>query len=97
MHIISKKKLKTFWEKHPDSENSLTAWFNTMRVMRCKAFHELREQTFGTADKVGEKIIFNICGNKYRLISVIHFNRYKVFVRNVLTHKEYDKGGWKND
>lgn len=93
MHVISKKSLKEFWEKHPDSETSLKAWFRTIRCSPYKTWNELRE-TFRTADKVGDKIVFNIGGNKYRLITVIHFNRGKVFVRNVLTHKEYDEGRW---
>ena len=50
---------------------------------------------FPSADKVGDLIVFNIGGNKYRLIASIHFNRGKVYIRHVLTHTEYDKGGWK--
>ncbi len=96
MHVISKKTLKTFWEEYPDSEDALTAWFNTMRDGKFTTFHELKTKAFGTADRVGKKIVFNIGGNKYRLIAVIHFDRQKAFIRNVLTHKEYDKGEWKN-
>lgn len=44
---------------------------------------------------LGKLTVFNIGGNKYRLIAAIHFNRQKVYVRNVLTHKEYDQGDWK--
>jgi mRNA interferase HigB len=58
------------------------------------SFDDLRS-TFPSADKVGELIVFNIGGNKYRLIVSIHFNRGKVYVRHVLTHAEYDKGAWK--
>jgi mRNA interferase HigB len=50
---------------------------------------------FPGADKVGDLIVFNIGGNKYRLIASIHFNRGKVYIRRMLTHTEYDKGGWK--
>ncbi len=57
-------------------------------------FNELRA-AFPTADKVGDLIAFNISGNKYRLIVSIHFNRGKVYIRNILTHREYDKGDWK--
>jgi mRNA interferase HigB len=57
-------------------------------------FNELRA-AFPTADQVGDLIVFNIGGNKYRLIASIHFNRAKVYVRNILTHREYDKGAWK--
>ena len=95
MHVISKKALKEFWTKYPDSENPLKAWFRTMRRSSHETLNRLRE-TFPKADKVGDKIVFDIGGNKYRLITVIHFNRGKVFVRHVLTHKEYDGGGWQH-
>lgn len=95
MHVISKRALKEFWAKHPDSERSLEVWFRTIRRSSYKTWNELRG-TFPTADKVGDKIVFNIGGNKYRLITVIHFHRGKVFVRDVLTHKEYDEGRWKH-
>lgn len=95
MHIISKRALKEFWAKHPDSERPLEVWFRTIRRSFYKTWNELRG-TFPTADKVGDKIVFNIGGNKYRLITVIHFHRGKVFVRDVLTHKEYDEGRWKH-
>jgi mRNA interferase HigB len=58
------------------------------------SFAELRE-TFPSADMVGDLTVFNIGGNKYRLIASIHFKRHKVYVRHVLTHAEYDQGDWK--
>ncbi|MBS1259244.1 MAG: mRNA interferase HigB [Candidatus Scalindua arabica] len=57
-------------------------------------FNELRA-AFPTADKVGDLVVFNIGGNKYRLIVSVHFNRSKVYIRNILTHREYDKEDWK--
>jgi len=50
---------------------------------------------FPSADQVGKLTVFNISGNKYRLIAAIHFNRSIVYVRAVLTHDEYDQGTWK--
>lgn len=94
MHIISRKALRQFWEQSPDSLNALSHWFNAMKKNNFNNFNELRA-TFPTADQVGDLIGFNIGGNKYRLIASIHFNRSKVYVRNVLTHREYDKGAWK--
>lgn len=64
-----------------------------VRAGRYHTFHELK-RTFPKADKVGDRIVFDIGGNKYRLIAVIHVNRFKVYVRHVLTHHEYDKGDW---
>ena len=49
------------------------------------------------ADQVGRCIVFNIAGNKFRLVVVIHLNRGKVYVRQVMTHAEYDRGAWKGD
>ncbi|MCW5202683.1 type II toxin-antitoxin system HigB family toxin [Desulfobulbus sp. US1] len=94
MHIISRKTLQIFWEKHPDSERPLSRWFKAVRHSEFSSFNELRS-AFPTADKVGDLIVFNIGGNKYRLIASVHFNRNKVYIRQVLTHSEYDRGGWK--
>ena len=94
MHIISRKALRQFWEHFPDSKNALSHWFNAIQKNNFDNFNELRA-TFPTADQVGDLIVFNIGGNKYRLIASIHFNRGKVYIRNVLTHREYDKGAWK--
>jgi len=94
MHVISRKALRQFWERHPDSEMALARWFKIMQHTEFRNFSELRA-TFPAADKVGGWIVFNIGGNKYRLITSIHFNRGKVYIRHVLTHPEYDRGDWK--
>ncbi len=95
MHIISRKALKEFWEQHPDSESSLSRWFKIIDKSDFTNFADLRK-TFPTADMVGNLIVFNIGGNKYRLIVSIHFDRSKVYIRHVLTHAEYDKQEWKS-
>ncbi len=94
MHIISRKTLRAFWQKYPDSQSSLTRWFKIVQRTDFANFADLRA-TFPSADRVGNLIVFNIGGNKYRLIASIHFNRQKAYVRYVMTHKEYDKGDWK--
>ncbi|MBN1313390.1 MAG: type II toxin-antitoxin system HigB family toxin [Anaerolineae bacterium] len=94
MHVISRKALRQFWEHHPDSETALVRWFKIMQQTEFRSFNELRG-VFSSADKVDDWIVFNIGGNKYRLITSIHFNRGKVYIRHVLTHAEYDKGDWK--
>ena len=95
MHIISRKKLKDFWDRHPDSKNALSAWYKIVDKTKFTTLNDLKK-TFAKADLVRGKVIFDIGGNKYRLIAVIHFNRGKVYIRDVLTHEEYDKGEWKN-
>ncbi len=94
MHVISRKALRQFWETHPDSETALARWFRIIRRTDFRNLAELRA-ALPTADKVGDWIAFNIGGNKYRLITSIHFNRGKVYIRHVLTHQEYAREDWK--
>lgn len=94
MHVISRKTLKQFWQQHPDSEIALARWFKIMEQTDFKNFAELRT-VFPSADLVDQWIVFNIGGNKFRLIVSAHFNRNRVYIRHVLTHREYDKGSWK--
>ncbi len=96
MHVISRKALRLFWEQHPDAEQPLRAWHQAARRQRWRRFADIRAQ-FPSADQVGRLTVFNIRGNKYRLITVIHYRRGKVYVRHVLTHREYDRGHWKDN
>ncbi|MCO5333430.1 MAG: type II toxin-antitoxin system HigB family toxin [Pyrinomonadaceae bacterium] len=65
-----------------------------MRNGEFSTIEEVR-RTFPTADKVGKLTVFNVGGNKVRIITAIHFNRKKVYIRAELSHKEYDAGAWK--
>ena len=94
MHVIAKPALIAFWTIHPDSEKPLQAWYQTMEREIFSDFNGLR-RIFASADYVDGLTVFNIGGNKYRLITSIHYNRRKVYIRNVLTHAEYDRGSWK--
>ena len=94
MHIIARKRLNEFASKHPDTKTSLERWYKLMKRGRFRSFVELRSE-FRNADQVGKLTVFNIGGNKARLITAIHYNRQKVYIRAVLTHNEYDKGKWK--
>ncbi len=96
MHVISLKKLRQFWARRPEAEGPLRAWHQAMEREHWEGFAELRIR-FPSADQVGKFTVFNLGGNKYRLIAAIHYNRGKVFVRHVLTHQEYDRGHWKSD
>ena len=95
MHIIFRKALKKFWENHQDSKLPLARWYQIVERGTYRSFAELRK-TFPSADMVDGFVVFNIAGNKYRLIASIHFNRSKVYIRHVLTHREYDSGAWKS-
>jgi len=94
MHIITHKRIKEFVVKHPDSHSSLENWYRIVRATDYISFDHLR-QHFSSADYVDGFVVFNISGNKYRLIAAIHFNRKKVYIRAILTHPEYDKDQWK--
>jgi mRNA interferase HigB len=83
-----------FGSKHPDARLSLNHWYNIVRKTDYASFAELRI-TFPSADHVGKFTVFNIAGNKYRLIVVIHYNRKKVYIRHVLTHAEYSRNQWR--
>jgi mRNA interferase HigB len=96
MHVISKKKLREFWERYPKAQSPLESWFQIARKAEWESYAEVRA-AFNTADQAGRFTVFDIGGNKYRLIAVIHFNRGKLYVRHVLTHAEYDEGKWKNE
>ena len=96
MHVISRQKLRQFWEEYPDAETPLRAWLKIARQAKWETFADVRA-VFPHADQVEQFTVFNVGGNKYRLIAVIHFNRGKVYVRHMLTHKEYDRGHWKNE
>jgi len=94
MHVITRKRLNDFAEVHPDCKAALTQWFREIRRGRFPDIQKVRS-LFPHADKVGKFTVFNIGGNKARIIAAIHYNRQKIYIRHVLTHTEYDKGAWK--
>ena len=96
MHIISKKCLLAAGERDPLVLPALIRWFRVTRKALWHDIHETRTD-FAHADPVGKFTVFNIRNNEYRLITVIHYNRFKVYIRAVLTHAEYDKNKWKGD
>ena len=95
MHIITRKRLNEFAEKHPTSKAALQHWYRHIKSSKLQTFAELRA-AFPHADQVGKLTVFNIGGNSFRLIAAIHYNRQKVYIRAVLTHDEYDQGKWKD-
>lgn len=96
MHVISQKKLKEFWEKHPNAEANLRLWYKITKKARWKNFVELR-QAFPSADLVKNFIVFNINGNNCRLIALVDYKYQEIYIRYILTHAEYDKQKWKTD
>jgi mRNA interferase HigB len=96
MHLISRKKLRAAWALNPELEKPLRAWIKVVERASWQRVSDVRA-TLNRADQVGEFSVFNILGNRYRLICVISFEKGKVYVRQVLTHAEYDREQWKRD
>ncbi len=94
MHIITRKRLIEFSEKHSNTSIVLDAWYRIVKQNEIPTFAKLRE-IFPSADKVDNLTVFNIGGNKIRLIAAIHYNTQCLYIRHVLTHNEYNKGKWK--
>ena len=91
MRVISRKKLRVFWEIHADAEQALKAWFHETRHSTWKSFTDIKAR-YHSADLLpGNRVVFNIKGNTYRLIVRIHFNTGIVFIRFVGTHADYDR------
>ena len=90
VHVISKKAARLFWEKYPDSETALRGWLKAMRDTEFKNLAELRS-AFRSADNVGDLIVFNIGGNKYRLVVAVNYPYRMCYVRFVGTHQAYDR------
>jgi len=91
MHVISQKRLRDFWARHADAEGPLRAWHTVMTRGTFKDPHELKE-AFPGADLVGdERAVFNIGGNRYRLVADLRYEWGRVYVAAVLTHAEYDR------
>lgn len=94
MHVITRKRLIEFSKRHPGAESALGYWYRVMKHTHFDSFLSLRK-VFPSADQVGSLTVFNIGGNKARLIAAMHYNRRRVYIRHVLTHSEYDKGKWR--
>jgi len=98
VHVISQKTLREFEKAHADAAVPPRAWLKLARHGRFRNLAELK-RTFASADMVPMErrdfYVFNIGGNKYRLIAAIHFNTQRLFVHHILTHSEYDTERWK--
>jgi len=94
MRIIKRGALEQFWQRHPDSQASLESWYGVVRQARWKTPSEMK-RVYPQADMVGRRVVFNIAGNRYRPIARVNYRTQCVFILYVLSHAEYDKGGWK--
>lgn len=95
VNVIAPRTLARFWEKYPEAEQPLRAWLNHVQNVTYHNFADVRAD-FGTADWVQGFIVFNIGGNKYRLIVSANFSgRFRTFfIKFIGTHKQYDHINW---
>lgn len=96
MNVIKYKSLQEAAKKHGDLGSALDDWYAVARQAQWSSIQDVRE-VYPTADTVGNFTVFNIKGNRYRLIVGIDYKKKRVFIKYVLTHAEYDKEEWKND
>ena len=92
--MISRKRLREAAAIHADLEGPLDTWFRIAKKAKWNSLAEIR-QTFPSTDGVEGYTVFNIKGNEYRLITRINYRTGRIFIREVLTHGEYDRGSWK--
>ena len=90
MRIIAKATLRAFWTRHPDAEESLLAWCREAQKADWDRPEKIKEK-YRSASFVGRnRVVFNIKGNKYRLVVKMKYEKQLVFVRFVGTHTDYD-------
>ncbi|WGS51433.1 type II toxin-antitoxin system HigB family toxin [Paraburkholderia sp. D15] len=96
MRVISKKALLDFINKHPGARGALMAWYALAQACLANSYNDLK-RTFAGVDYVPPQYtVFDVGGNKFRIVAAIHYNRQSLFVRHVLTHAEYDLWTRKN-
>lgn len=91
MRVISKKTLREFWAKHADSEQSLKAWFHEASKAKWKGPWDIKREYPSASILQNNRVVFNIKGNKYRLIVRINYKYHAVWIRFIGTHAQYDK------
>ena len=91
MRVIAKKMLREFWEKQTDSEHQLKTWYKEASKAIWTSPIDIKSDYPKASILKSGRVVFNICGNKYRLIVQINYLRKWVFIRFIGTHEEYDK------
>jgi mRNA interferase HigB len=101
VRIIKEKFLRDTAEQYPKAAKYLAVWAATLRTADWRNLVDVR-RCYSNADMVRVRsgkpvIVFNVCGNTYRMIVAIHFDRQKAYTLRFLTHAEYDRGDWKDE
>ena len=96
MRIISQKRLRKFCAVHADAHDALYTWYKLASQADWKNLVDV-QQVFPKAEAVGNFTVFNIKGNRYRLVVDLLYPKHRIYIKYVFTHAEYDKDNWKND
>ena len=91
MRIISRKKLKDFWTNHADIRELLQAWYTDVRKAKWKSPTDIKNIYSDASIITNNRVVFNIKGNKYRLVVAVNYGHSIVYIRFIGTHKEYDQ------
>jgi mRNA interferase HigB len=91
MRVIAVAVLRKFWEKHPDAGTPLKAWFADATYAEWGTPDRIKAAHRNASFLPGNRVVFNIKGNDYRLVVAVHYNRGMMFVRFIGTHDEYDR------
>ncbi len=91
MRIIAKTALRIFWEKYPDAEQPLKAWHAEARSANWKSPADVKDKYRSASILQGSRVVFNIGGNKYRLVVKINYFYHVVYIRFLGTHRQYDR------
>jgi mRNA interferase HigB len=91
MRIIAKKTLRDFWERHPDAEDALQAWYHDAKQATWNSPQDIRRVYATASILANNRVVFNIRGNHYRLIVAINYAVGIVYIRFIGTHREYDQ------
>ncbi len=97
MQVISIKRLREFWNIHRDAQKPLSAWYHLVNEYATNWYNwaDLKAN-FSSADLVGDCVVFDIGGNKFRLICRVRYQLHRVYILKVMTHKEYDRVNWQH-
>jgi len=91
MRIISRKALREFWERHPDARGSLDAWYADVKTADWEKPSDIKN-TYANASLIGDdRVVFNINGNRFRLVVLVRYKYKMAYVRFIGTHQDYDR------
>ncbi len=96
MHLISIRQLRDDADAYPDVSHAIVAWYAVVRKAKWQRLEDVRK-IYRDADAVGNFTVFNLRGNKYRLIVGMDYVSQTIYYKYLLTHADYDKNRWKND